>query len=150
MLLTLLFKEIPRNIVLLLQVLPFKWRVQRIYRTQTWSSTVLMLWCITVTQIIICEKKTYKNYWLSKPLIHFCWSDSIFHNGQWDPSKYSPQISTNQGSWRWHQMETCSTLLALSEGNSCIWDIGGFPSQSSVTHSIDVFFGVHLNKWLSK
>ena len=49
--------------------------------------------------------------------------------------------------WR-HQMETFSTLLALCVGNSPV--TGEFPEQRPVTLSFDVFFDLHLNKWLSK
>ena len=49
--------------------------------------------------------------------------------------------------WR-HQMETFSVLLALCVGNSPV--TGEFPSQRSVTRSLDVFFDLHLNKRLSK
>ena len=49
--------------------------------------------------------------------------------------------------WR-HQMETFSALLALCEGNPPV--TGGFPTQRPVTRSFDVFFGVRLNKRLSK
>ena len=48
--------------------------------------------------------------------------------------------------WR-HQMETYSALLALA-GNSPITD--EFPSQRSVTRSVEVFFDLRLNKRLSK
>ena len=47
-----------------------------------------------------------------------------------------------------HQMETFSAVLALFEGNPPI--IGEFPSQRSVTRSLDVFFDVRLRKRLSK
>ena len=48
-------------------------------------------------------------------------------------------------SWWRHQMETFSALLAICAGNS-----PGFPTQRPVTRSIDVFFGLRLNKRLSK
>ena len=51
-------------------------------------------------------------------------------------------------SWWHHQMEIFSALLALWEGNSPV--TGEFPSQRPVTRSLDVFFDLHLNKWLSK
>ena len=49
--------------------------------------------------------------------------------------------------WR-HQMETFSALLALCAGNSPV--SGEFPAQRPVTRSFDVFFDLHLIKWLSK
>ena len=51
-------------------------------------------------------------------------------------------------SWWRHQMETFSALLALCEGNPPVTD--GFPPQRSETRSIDVFFDLRVNKWLSK
>ena len=39
-------------------------------------------------------------------------------------------------------------ILALCEGNSPV--TGEFPSQRPVTRSFDIFFDLHLNKWLSK
>ena len=50
--------------------------------------------------------------------------------------------------WWHHQMETFSALLALCEGKFLV--TGEFPSQRPVTQSFDVFFGLCLNKWLSK
>ena len=49
--------------------------------------------------------------------------------------------------WR-HHMETFSALLAICAGNSAV--PGDFPAQRPVTRSFDVFFDLHLNKWLSK
>ena len=45
-------------------------------------------------------------------------------------------------------MEAFSTLLALCAGNSPV--TGEFPSQRPVTRTFDVFFGLCLNKRLSK
>ena len=53
------------------------------------------------------------------------------------------EIST----WR-HQIETLSALVALCEGNPPV--TGGFPSQRPVTRGFDVFFGLCLNKRLTK
>ena len=50
--------------------------------------------------------------------------------------------------WRRHQMETFSALLALCAGNSQV--TGEFPSQRPVTQSLDVFLHRYLNKRLSK
>ena len=49
--------------------------------------------------------------------------------------------------WR-HQMETFSALLAICTGNSPV--TGEFPTQRPVTRSFQVFFGLRLNKRLSK
>ena len=51
-------------------------------------------------------------------------------------------------SWRRHQMETFSTLLALCARNSQV--TGEFSSQKPVTRSFDVVFDPRLNKRLSK
>ena len=40
-----------------------------------------------------------------------------------------------------------SPLLVLCEGNSTV--TGEFPSQRPVTRSFEVFFDLHLNKWLN-
>ena len=45
-------------------------------------------------------------------------------------------------------METYSALLALCEGNSPV--TGEFPTKRPVTRSFDIFFGLRLNKRLSK
>ena len=45
-------------------------------------------------------------------------------------------------------LEAFSALLALCAGNSPV--TGEFPSQRPVTRSFDVFFGLRLNKQLSK
>ena len=50
-------------------------------------------------------------------------------------------------SWRRHQMETYSVLLAICDGNPPV--TGGFPSQMPVTRSFDVFFNVLQNTLLS-
>ena len=47
-----------------------------------------------------------------------------------------------------HQMETFSALRDICAGNSLV--IGNFPAQRPVIRSFDVFFDLHLNKWLSK
>ena len=49
--------------------------------------------------------------------------------------------------WR-HQMEIFPALLAICAGNSPV--CGEFPAQRPATRSFDVFFGLCLNKRLSK
>ena len=51
-------------------------------------------------------------------------------------------------SWRRHQMETFSALLAICAGNSPV--AGEFPTQRPVARSFYVFFDLRLNKRLSK
>ena len=48
-------------------------------------------------------------------------------------------------SWRRHQMETFSALLAICEGNSPV--IGEFPAQRPVTRIFDVFFYLSKQSW---
>ena len=50
--------------------------------------------------------------------------------------------------WRRHQMETFSALLAICAGNSPV--LGEFPAQRPTTRSFDVLFDLRLNKRLSK
>ena len=50
--------------------------------------------------------------------------------------------------WRRHQMETFSALLAICAGNSPV--PGEVPAQRPVTRSFDVFFDLRPNKRLSK
>ena len=58
------------------------------------------------------------------------------------------KLQRNVSSWWRHQMETFSALLALCAGNSAV--TGEFTPQRPVTRSFDVFFGMGLNKRLSK
>ena len=51
-------------------------------------------------------------------------------------------------SWRRHEMDTVSALLAICAWNSPV--PGEFPAQRPVTRSFDVFFVLRLNKRLSK
>ena len=50
-------------------------------------------------------------------------------------------------SWRRHQLETLSALLAFCVGNSPV--TSEFPAQMLVTRSFDVFFDLGLNKCLT-
>ena len=65
--------------------------------------------------------------------------------GYW---KYRQVNSSALTSWRRHQMETFSALLALYTGNSLV--TGEFPAQRPVTRSLDVFFPLRQNKQLSE
>ena len=53
-----------------------------------------------------------------------------------------------KSTWWRHQMETFSALLTLCVGNSQV--TGEFLAQRPVMRSFDVFFGLRLNKRLSK
>ena len=63
---------------------------------------------------------------------------------------YSSEKPPFPSQWPWwrHPIETFSALLAICAGNSPV--TGEFPAQRAVTQSFDVFFQLHLNKWLSK
>ena len=50
--------------------------------------------------------------------------------------------------WRRHQMEIFTALLAICAGNSPV--TGEFPAQRPVTRSFDLFFDLRLNKRLNK
>ena len=52
---------------------------------------------------------------------------------------------------KWSDMMTSSNgIIFRVTGPSCGKFTGEFPSQRPVTRSFDVFFDMHLNKWLSK
>ena len=86
-------------------------------------------------------------YWVSLTLRPKCdqlgmmWHGTITLNVPCNPK--SPRYT-----WWRHRMETFSAPLVLCEGNLPV--TGGFPSPRPVTWSLSVFFGQHLNKWLSK
>ena len=63
-------------------------------------------------------------------------------------SLQGPQPSFVTPTWRCHQMETFSMLLAICAGNLPV--TGKFPAQRPVTRSVDVFFDLCLNErwWL--
>ena len=64
------------------------------------------------------------------------------------PSNTAPvEQSWRTSRWR-HQMGTFSVLLALCAGNLPV--TGEFPAQRPVTQSVDAFFDLRLNKFLSK
>ena len=67
--------------------------------------------------------------------------DKILFLGQFNPPAETLYIS-----WRRHQMETFSALLARCDGNPPL--NGGFPSQRPVTRSFDVFLiCARTNDW---
>ena len=70
------------------------------------------------------------------------------HQVQWDTHKGPVHARPVAETWWRHQMETCSTSLALCAGNSPV--TGEFPSQRPVMRSFDVFFDLRMNKRLSK
>ena len=72
------------------------------------------------------------------------WSINLAHQHIWYEKK---PIEHRQPWWR-HQMETFSALLAFCAGNSPV--TVEFPAQRPVTWSVDVFFDLRPNKWLSK
>ena len=92
-------------------------------------------------------------YWPFMRGIHW-WPEDSHHKGtvrhKAFPCHNVIMSSQSEPSWSWrrHQMETFSALLAQCEGNSPV--TGEFPSQRPITRSFDVFFDLHLNKRLSK
>ena len=66
----------------------------------------------------------------------------------WQKGIVIPPFQERWRTWWRHRMETFSALLAICAGNSPV--TGEFPSQRPLTQSFDVFFGLRLNKWLSK
>ena len=58
----------------------------------------------------------------------------------------STEKSWHNHTWRRHQMEAFSALLALCVGNSPV--TGEFPTHRPVTRSFDVFFDLCLNRQL--
>ena len=82
-----------------------------------------------------------------------CAADLRLRNGQVLPISFrvvtlSLGVIIGLVSWRRHQMETYSALLAICAGNSLT--TGEFPAQRPVTRSFGVFFDLSLNKRLSK
>ena len=75
------------------------------------------------------------------------WSNWITLHRMASQLKCNCIISPHHTWWR-HQIETCSTVLALCAGNSPV--TGEFPSQRPVTRTFDVFFDTCLNKPRSK
>ena len=80
------------------------------------------------------------NFWIDIFVIYP--SSAILHIPHWCFQSILPL------SWWRHQMETFSALLALCAGNSPV--TGEFSAQKPMTRSFDVFFGLPLNKRLSK
>ena len=94
-------------------------------------------------------------YWMSI----FTWSKFVEINVHW--SVYFTQISIDlrqmlvclshpymDKSWRRHQMETFTALLALGAGNSPV--TSEYPAQRPVTRSFDVFYDLaYINGWVN-
>ena len=100
-------------------------------------------------------------YWMTHPFFHFNGSLAkssmnlghvsviIFRKQERHDITYPcPDRSQAMLSWWRHQRETFSALLALCAVNSRV--TGQFPAQRLVTLSFVVFFGLRLNKRLSK
>ena len=74
--------------------------------------------------------------------------ESTVLNGTRDGLQYQFKVRLFCISWRRHQMEPFSALLAICVVNSPV--TGEFPAQRPVTQSFDVFFDRRLNRRLSK
>ena len=82
-----------------------------------------------------------RNFWMNKNTTYFMnWQTIRFDHA------YETQFSlhNHKSAWWRHEMESCSALPALCEGNSLV--TGEFPSQRPVTRSFDVFFDLRLSK----
>ena len=115
-----------------------------------------------VPQSELCDLYSYKvHMWTLWPIFiqnpygfpWYCLSN-LWWRSLWRLQMSWCQIGSRPGivnnrywSWR-HQIETFSAILALCVGNSPV--TGEFPSQRPMTWSFDIFFDLHLNKWLSK
>ena len=66
----------------------------------------------------------------------------------WSPVRWETSLLKKIETWRRHQMETFSALLAICAGNASV--TGEFPAQKPVTRSFDALFDLRLNKRLSK
>ena len=73
---------------------------------------------------------------------------TITNHGEMQLKHYTCLYQTVDNSWRRHQMEPFSALLAICAGNSPV--TGEFSAQRPVTRSFDAFFDLRLNKRLSK
>ena len=101
---------------------------------------------LVLSRLVICSIQM----WTSQLSIFFVYSSRPFWQNchTVNNTLVFPDLSLDARSWRRHQMETCSALLVLREGNPPA--TGGFPSQRPVTWSFDVFFDLRLNIRLSK
>ena len=82
-------------------------------------------------------------------LLIYAWN-SFFENQSsrlWTTDSAAGPSGRTQ-SWRRHQMETFSVILAICAGNSPV--TGEFPAQRPVTRSFDIFFDLRMNIRLSK
>ena len=66
----------------------------------------------------------------------------------WEGRIWCAVLHTSCSTWRRHQMETFSALLAICAGNSPV--PGEFPTQRPVMRSFDVYFDLRPDKRLSK
>ena len=81
----------------------------------------------------------------SRPAMNNNWVNmGMWYQRQCDIVRFTIKSKT----WWRHQMEIFSALLALCAGNSPV--AGEIPAQRPVTQNFDVFFGLRLNKPLSK
>ena len=102
----------------------------------------------------LCSKLIRNQIW--KSLLHYmgfnmeCLTNS--NPCYWLQSQFCCTLCYFFISWWRHQLEMFSALRAFCAGNSAVTNgfPGEFPAQRPVTWSFDVFFDLHLNKWLSK
>ena len=92
----------------------------------------------TLAQYYICHNTVDRVGWSQANLVSLIW----IHCTPYDGLSIDQLICQN--AWWHHQMETLSALLALRAGNSTV--TGEFLSQRPVMRSINIFFGLRLNK----
>ena len=105
-----------------------------------------MVWYIDCTDLFQYSSRWSGGHW--RELLLTSWLGSP---GERTPSPgHWPSLQDRKArvsAWWCHQMETFSALLAICAGNSPV--TGEFPTQRSVTRSLNVFFDLRLAKWLS-
>ena len=140
-----------------------QWEVIRIDENPNWTISSIYIACFTIRldfrQVPECASLYFvsnTNYVLSRSnylcdrlirtFIKGWFEDNCWHNTRNRHLAWEPKV--RHRSWRRHQMEPFSALLALCAGNSPV--PGEFPAQRPVTRSFDVVFGLRLRKQLNK
>ena len=121
-----------------------------------WTNVQNQIECGAITmQAISSQIFTKDTHAIARPLVGLLWVHYLINIlAQFLQlfmqyfTKLDRIITALNSTWCRHQMETFSALLAICAGNSPV--TSEFPAQRPVTWSFDVFFDLHLNKWLSK
>ena len=120
---------------------------------RTWMVKVTWIWIGGGLNLGLVEPSSYKGKRYFERItgfLNFCainWRVSL--QTLLAPLSWYLVMYLSLCNWWWrHQMETFSALLAICAWNSLV--TGEFPAKRTVMRSLDVFFDLHLNKWLSK